>query len=185
MSMEKAKCISGTCLLNQLHAATLKTKPVISQTYAFPVTAYADTGQTSALILYTTPDVARLSTQISHKGYRNYYLLLSLIPKSFWRCYFSKPLICFSPNARTPLTSGSHHSNKLKHQQACDMECKLYLKLSRQHSPGVDVGGVGFNGFVVAEDLCSGRGGHRGHQQAVPHTKPETHTSVTLPVLFQ
>lgn len=40
-------------------------------------------------------------------------------------------------------------------------------ELSRQDSPCVDVGGVGLEGFVVAEDLACGGGGHWSDHQAV------------------
>ena len=47
-----------------------------------------------------------------------------------------------------------------------------YLELPRQHSSCVDVGGVGLNGFIVAQDLSRRCRGHGGHQKTVPHSVP-------------
>lgn len=46
----------------------------------------------------------------------------------------------------------------------------------------VDVGGVGLEALVVAEDLAGGGGGHGGHQEGVPHAVLGDHLPQRCPV---
>lgn len=48
----------------------------------------------------------------------------------------------------------------------------VYLKLSRQHAACVDVAGVGLNGLIVAQNLCSGSSGHGSQEQTVAYPMP-------------
>ena len=53
------------------------------------------------------------------------------------------------------------------------------LKLSGEHSPCVDVAGIGLNGLIVSQDLGRGGSGHGGQQQTVPHSVPADTEPVT------
>ena len=47
----------------------------------------------------------------------------------------------------------------------------VYLKFSRENSPGIDIAGVGFNAFIVAQDLSGGGRGHRREQKRIPNSE--------------
>ena len=87
-----------------------------------------------------------------------------------WPPVYSIVEISFSVSYPQSVLLTLKHMRTYVHQHPPTHTGVSYLKFSGQHSPGVDVAGVGFNRLIVPQDLGRGGGGHGSQQQAVSHS---------------